>query len=107
MTERKKPGVAFWATVVLVLMLVGYPVSFGPACWLVADVEVDGPTEIDDAIFVAYYPILWLGRVTRPGPGQFDMSQIDRWVEWYATLCRNDGLSPFQRQNGESVWSVR
>jgi hypothetical protein len=34
MTDRKKPGVAFWAAVVLVVVLVGYPLSFGPACWL-------------------------------------------------------------------------
>src|SRR5580704_8634282 len=33
-TDRKKPGVAFWATVVVVVALVGYPLSFGPACWL-------------------------------------------------------------------------
>jgi hypothetical protein len=31
--SRKKPGVAFWATVV-VAALIAYPVSFGPACWL-------------------------------------------------------------------------
>jgi hypothetical protein len=35
MTDRKKPGVAFWATVGLVVVLVGYPLSFGPAYWLV------------------------------------------------------------------------
>ena len=29
-SDRKKPGVAFWATVVLVAVLVGYPLSFGP-----------------------------------------------------------------------------
>jgi hypothetical protein len=33
-SDRKKPGVAFWATVVLVVVLVGYPLSFGPAAWL-------------------------------------------------------------------------
>ncbi len=33
MADRKKPGVAFWATVVVVVVLV-YPLSFGPACWL-------------------------------------------------------------------------
>jgi hypothetical protein len=32
---RKKPGMAFWVTVV-VAVLVGYPLTFGPACWLVA-----------------------------------------------------------------------
>jgi hypothetical protein len=34
MTDRKKPGVAFWATVALVVVLVGYPLSQGPAVWL-------------------------------------------------------------------------
>jgi hypothetical protein len=33
-TDRKKPGVAFWATVVVVVLLVAYPLSFGPACWI-------------------------------------------------------------------------
>jgi hypothetical protein len=32
--DRKKPGVAFWATVVVVVVLLAYPLSFGPACWL-------------------------------------------------------------------------
>ena len=31
-SDRKKPGVAFWATVVVVVALVAYPLSFGPAC---------------------------------------------------------------------------
>jgi hypothetical protein len=34
MTDRKKPGVAFWASVVVTAVLIGYPLSFGPACWL-------------------------------------------------------------------------
>ena len=29
-TDRKKPGVAFWTTVVVVVVLVAYPLSFGP-----------------------------------------------------------------------------
>lgn len=32
--NRKKLGVVFWATVVLVVVLIGYPISFGPVCWL-------------------------------------------------------------------------
>jgi hypothetical protein len=32
-SDRKKPGVAFWATVVVVVLL-AYPISFGPACWI-------------------------------------------------------------------------
>ena len=31
--DRKKPGAAFWAAVVVVVAL-AYPISFGPACWL-------------------------------------------------------------------------
>ena len=34
MTDRKKPSFAFWITVALVAVLVGYPMSFGPACWI-------------------------------------------------------------------------
>jgi hypothetical protein len=33
-TDRKKPGVAFRATAVVVAILVLYPLSFGPACWI-------------------------------------------------------------------------
>jgi hypothetical protein len=33
-SDRKKPGVAFWATVVLVVVLVAYPLSLGPVCWI-------------------------------------------------------------------------
>src|SRR5258708_35393274 len=58
MTPRKKPGVAFWTTVVMVVLLVGYPLSFGPACWIA--------TRLDDfewnrqLVFMTriYYP-LW------------------------------------------------
>jgi len=34
MTSPRKPGVAFWATVIAVVLL-AYPLSFGPACRLV------------------------------------------------------------------------
>lgn len=34
MTNSKKPGVAFWMTVGLVVVLLGYPLSFGPWCWI-------------------------------------------------------------------------
>ena len=35
--DHKKTGVAFWAIVVVVaviVVLVGYPLSWGPICWL-------------------------------------------------------------------------
>jgi hypothetical protein len=55
MTDRKKPGVAFWGTVVLVLVM-AYPLSFGPACWLYSRSESLEIWETSDRI---YYPILW------------------------------------------------
>jgi hypothetical protein len=33
-TDRKKPTAGFWITLALVALLVGYPLSFGPACWI-------------------------------------------------------------------------
>jgi hypothetical protein len=58
MTSRKKPGVAFWATVVLVAVLVLYPLSFGPACWLAyRDYMSD---DVRHIATVAYSPIAWI-----------------------------------------------
>jgi len=34
MTDRKKPIAAFWITASLVAVLLGYPLSYGPWCWL-------------------------------------------------------------------------
>jgi hypothetical protein len=54
MTSRKKPGVAFWATVVVVAVLVAYPLSFGPACWLTSAMERG-----HGVVTAIYRPILW------------------------------------------------
>ena len=63
-SDRKKPGVAFWATVALVVVLVGYPLSFGPACWWLAKIVPEfpgGPRDGSNAAYVskAYWPIGW------------------------------------------------
>jgi hypothetical protein len=54
MIERSKPGVAFWATVVVVAVLVAYPLGFGPACWLVENGELAARP-----VARLYRPILW------------------------------------------------
>jgi hypothetical protein len=53
--DRKKPGVAFWATVVVVVaVLVLYPLSFGPWCWFIVP-------EREGAMSSSFYrPILWV-----------------------------------------------
>jgi len=80
MTSRKKPGVAFWATVVVVVALL-YPISFGPACWLADWLDWDGESEY--WIAIAYRPFLVL---TCKGPGWVQES-----VEWYGDPQGNLG----------------
>ena len=77
--DRKKPGVAFWTTVAVVVALVGYPLSFGPACWVCNWGYFD-----ENAIRVIYGPLaklclsaeetalcratLWYGNLVPPRP---------------------------------------
>jgi hypothetical protein len=57
-SDCKKPGVAFWATVVVVVLLVAYPLSFGPVCWAVSG--SDNSEHFGQRLSVLYRPILWL-----------------------------------------------
>ncbi len=53
-SPRKPPGVTFWATVVVV-MIVLYVLSVGPVAWLVQDAK---PGEWNWSIYqLAYYPL--------------------------------------------------
>ena len=55
MTDRKKPGVAFCATVVMAVVVAGYPLSFGPAYWLWHRPEC--PVWAKNAVDFTYQPI--------------------------------------------------
>jgi hypothetical protein len=75
----KKPGVAFWATIVLVVAPLLFPLSFGPACWWFKDSELD----LDGGVVVniapnAYWPMGWLAQ---NGP-----ESLSDAINWYATL---------------------
>jgi hypothetical protein len=62
-SDRKKPGVAFWATLVVVAVFVIYPLSLGPACWLLTqEWKPEGTHGVVQQVFA---PILW---VYRNGP---------------------------------------
>lgn len=54
--NREKSSVAFWATVVLVVGLVGYPLSIGPGIWLARHHAV--PSWLDDQLDGFYQPLL-------------------------------------------------
>jgi hypothetical protein len=58
MKDRKKPGAAFWAAVALVAVLVGYPLSFGPANRIMT--MLDDPDWALRAYWVVYDPIISL-----------------------------------------------
>jgi hypothetical protein len=61
-TSRTKPSVAFWATVVVAVVL-AYPLSFGPVLWLCYRKVI--PTQ---PVATLWKPVLWLerNRCTRP-----------------------------------------
>jgi hypothetical protein len=54
-SSPKKPGVVFWATVVLVVVLVAYPLSFGPARWLYLHDLM--PAWLADPLHILYQPL--------------------------------------------------
>src|SRR5262245_4621476 len=57
MTSRKKPGVAFWATVVVVVVLLAYPLSMGPACWIFW--QPGDPPRLGRTLQWTYRPLEW------------------------------------------------
>jgi hypothetical protein len=58
-SDRKKPGVAFWASVVLVVGLLVYPLSYGPAWWIVPRLWASGlmPQRLADVLWHFYDPL--------------------------------------------------
>src|SRR5262245_57352865 len=72
MTDRKKPGVAFWSTVLVAVVLL-YPISFGPACWITSRTVIGAP-----AVSLAYRPMMWAWEVNPKYVGAF--------LAWYAQV---------------------
>src|SRR5690348_15603930 len=77
MTDRKKAGVAFWATVAVVALLL-YPLSFGPACWITSRLDRGA-----DLLPVIYRPLTW-------GMSAESDTRISRAIMWYAELGAAD-----------------
>lgn len=70
MTFQKKPGVAIWTTAALLAVLVGYPLSFGPALWFVVRGDLHRKV-VEWAYWPALYAlpppqIRWFGEIWMP-----------------------------------------
>src|SRR5580692_11682628 len=81
MTDRKKPGVAFQATALLVAVM-AYPISFGPACWISSATGNRKHVSVDFVNFV-YQPIL--------RAGNNESESLGGCIEWYANLGAQQG----------------
>jgi hypothetical protein len=90
MTDRKTPGVTFWATVVVVVVLAAYPLSFGPWCWCTSRLEGEVRS-----VPPGYRPITLLAELGRPA---------GHAIRWYASLCAPDDWELFWSPYGGREW---
>jgi hypothetical protein len=85
----KKPGLAFWATVVVVVVLVGYPLSYGP--YLAVSPRYPERAE-NRAAAIVYGP---LERCIIDGPRQFAepyIGYLECWSDsatWFRYMRRH------------------
>ncbi len=81
--ERKQPGVAFWATLAVVAVLMLYPLSVGPAAWLVT---VAGEhVWLADAFELFYLP---LALAVSMLPAPINDACTD-YVSWWTNLAQS------------------
>ncbi len=90
MIDRKKPGVAFWATVLLVGLPLLYVASFGPACWTVSRADAGAST-----LPFVYKPLTW---------SMSKSNGIKSALGWYAQLAAPDGWRWISWNDGTEVW---
>ena len=88
MTSGKKPGVAFWATVVALLVAIAYPLSFGPVCLIWGRQICDSP-----GLLALYEPCI---RAAESGPAPV------QWAMWQWAYCWGargglDGIVRYRR----------
>ena len=93
MTDREKPGVAFWETMVLSLLVL-YALSFGPACWATSRGIIE--MWFTDHM---YSPIIWISGHSPPA--------IHNGAQWYAEVgCSDDSDIPQMCPWGIEWWAT-
>jgi hypothetical protein len=70
-SNRKKPGVAFWATVMIVCLAI-YVASLGPACWISSRTNIGAPM-----VSAIYRPMTW---------GMSRSNRIADAIAWYSQV---------------------
>jgi hypothetical protein len=76
-TDHKNPGVAFWATLVMLALLVAYPLSIGPLTRLYW-VTFDQPAWLKAVADPVYAPMHW---AYANGPEWYQNA-----IAWYCEL---------------------
>jgi hypothetical protein len=80
MNEHRRPAVGFWITLALVVLLVGYPLSVGPAIWLRANVFDDSVYESMTSAFGLFYaPLFFIA-------DRMGWEWAGRALTWYLSL---------------------
>jgi len=73
MPEPRKPTAGFWITVALVAVLAGYPLSFGPACWISSRTNIG-----TDWLPFCYRPVI--------SGLSINHTRLSGTIQWYARL---------------------
>jgi hypothetical protein len=76
-SDSKRPSIAFWATVVMIAVL-AYPLSFGPACWITSRLNRGA-----ELVPVLYRPLTW-------AMSEKSDATFNRVSRWYAKVGAPD-----------------
>jgi hypothetical protein len=102
MTAHRKPTAGFWITVALVAVLVGYPLSFGPVCWITSYSGIGSRL-----LPMVYHPITWtFGDQTSTRGRAPAIPALGRILQAYANLAarRTWGWTITYPSDGPYYW---
>jgi hypothetical protein len=89
LTATRRPPAGFWITVARVAVLVGYPLSFGPACSITSRAGIMAPRRLP----TVYRPLIWglsPYATVRNGGLEMNHGPIGSALRWYARLGAAD-----------------